>query len=254
MAVGKHIYSREDVVGPYPFHHLLCSSLVGAFDPRYRSTNTPVVTSGRGGTVKEHSAVCWTFYAAIMIKTLVFVLSATCGALCANFCNYGKDDGCISPQITATAALPFGSLFTKSPAFVFAIDDLDSTEIESARQHTDLPIPGDYNGPVQAIGFWIQFEQNSLNFTPAADHIYVVGALSTNSSNALGGHDGGCQDALGTQCVAGLKASVQAGRGLAAITDLNTNPQNNLSCPDDLFADYLVRLQRKSQDHLVFGN
>jgi len=187
-----------------------------------------------------------------LVSTFLFCFSD------AQNCDYYTDDPCINVQTEATAELEFKPLFTKNPTLVYAIDDLNSTEIETEKDK--YGVSGNlYSGPIQNIAFWVEY--SGLNYTPSAEHRTDVVVMFTNVTGATGGGNNGCDDLLGNQCSENLKevlrwGSVSLGTPLytpiqSTLDSLHNRPLRNLSCPDDLFDDSILSPSSKLRTLLI---
>ncbi|KAK1756616.1 hypothetical protein QBC47DRAFT_380269 [Echria macrotheca] len=177
-----------------------------------------------------------------MIRRLLVAVLAV--AAVAQDCDYSSGKRCIKPQATATATIPFSPLFSSPPTFVYAIDELDQNDIAAQKKLNSLSIPDGYNGSVVKAGWWLQYDNNTVNKDRSQNRNYYAFALETNSTNAIGGDAGGCVNLLGSDCVNNLKsalavatynaAPIDGGMG-AILGQLYAHPLLNLSCPADIF-------------------
>ncbi|KAK3191468.1 hypothetical protein K4F52_002282 [Lecanicillium sp. MT-2017a] len=179
---------------------------------------------------------------AVRIIFLAAFLAALAPLSTAQLCNYTEQRNCINADASASVSLPIPTLFSRPPTFHFATDDL------STNQSTQY-VPFGYQGPVQRVAWWLTFDNSTVNYDSPQSKIYTVAVMETGLANRIGGGDGGCQDLLGMECIANLRALL-VGRAVEDTTTylssisvavmlkrLNTVPLKNLSCPHDIFGD-----------------
>ncbi|KAK4448901.1 hypothetical protein QBC34DRAFT_100652 [Podospora aff. communis PSN243] len=158
-------------------------------------------------------------------------------------CDYYNNDRCIDAKTTATAPLPFPTLFHTPPKFVYAVDELDASSKDAALRRNPASIPSTYLGTVLKAAWWLEYDQNSLNDARSQERNYYAFALETASGGEIGGD--GCAGLLGERCLGNLKKLfaektyrapdyMDGGLG-SVIWELYSNPPEDLGCPADIF-------------------
>ncbi|KAK0622477.1 hypothetical protein B0T14DRAFT_149010 [Immersiella caudata] len=173
---------------------------------------------------------------------LIAALAAT--ATSPKTCNYYTNDRCINAKTTASAPLPFPTLFHTPPTFVYAIDELDQDDKEAVLRRYPSSIPSTYLGTVLKAAFWLEYDQNSLNDAGSQERVYYTFALETGAGGEIGGEDG-CAGLLGETCLGNLKKLLAEKTYLApdlidgglgtVIGGLYADPPEDLGCPADIF-------------------
>lgn len=176
----------------------------------------------------------------------ILVLAA---AVSAQDCDYSSGHTCIKPRTTAAVTLPFPTLFpsASSPSFVFAVDDLEHADIIAiTANNKDVHVPsGSANGPIQAVSWWLSFDNATSNHNKAQERAYTAWALESSSNKDIGGADGGCEGLLGAECVADLKAlftdkntlSIGSIPGTGALMKFFATPPASVRCPSIYWGD-----------------
>ncbi|XWW94336.1 hypothetical protein V2A60_002279 [Cordyceps javanica] len=176
------------------------------------------------------------------VPATVVTLAVTASA---QQCDYGNSHSCINPKVSASVSLPIPTLFPSTPpSFVLAIDDLARADIIAiTAANKDVRVPGD--GPLQAVSWWLAFDDGAANVTGGQERAYTAWALESNSTSDVGGADGGCADLLGADCVADLKTlftdrnTLRTGSSAAggALMKFFATPPRNLRCPSIYWGD-----------------
>ncbi|KAG7285834.1 hypothetical protein NEMBOFW57_008128 [Staphylotrichum longicolle] len=155
-------------------------------------------------------------------------------ATSAQSCDYSRNTMCIKAEASASVVLPFAPLFSTPPTFVFAIDNMDDQDIQDMlTQDKDLPPPA-AKAPAQAVSWWFEYDNSTVNKDPLQERVYFAWALESNSTNDIGGNDGGCENLLGAECVRNLKAlftSLGAERFLENLAGFFQTPPSRINCP-----------------------
>lgn len=182
--------------------------------------------------------------AEVLALTLVLVSDAS-----AQDCDYSKGHNCIKAQTTASVALPIPTLFPSSspPTFVYAIDDLDHSDIIAiTANNKDINVPSaNSNGPIQALSWWFSYDNATVNLDRKQERAYTAWALESNSTSDISGADGGCEGLLGADCVTDLKTlftdknTLEIGGTAAAgaLMKFFATPPKNLRCPNIFWGD-----------------
>ncbi|KAK1753847.1 hypothetical protein QBC47DRAFT_414777 [Echria macrotheca] len=157
-------------------------------------------------------------------------------------CDYYQNDRCIKPKISFSAEVPFSPLFRSSPTFVYAVDELDRSDLDAVKRKNNLAIPSSYNGPVLKAAWWLQYDNSTVNKDRSQQRRYYAFALETGKAVGTGNT---CDGLLGPTCARNLKSTIAAATldaspytdgGLGtAISSLYYQPPPNLSCPADIF-------------------
>lgn len=162
-------------------------------------------------------------------------------ATSAQNCDYSKMGMCIKPEASASVALPFAPLFSTPPTFVLAIDNLDDQDIQDMLNLDDaLRAPAD-NEPASAVAWWLEYDNSTLNRDDSQEREYYAWALESNSTNDIGGNDGGCENLLGAECVSDLKNLFTGldggldGGFAGALAGLFRTPPARINCPTVLW-------------------
>lgn len=160
-------------------------------------------------------------------------------------CNYyDGHDRCLNPDATASVTIDIKPLFSSPPTLVYAIDNLTDTQIaiEDDKYGDGIWWRSNYKGgQIQKIGFWMEYDEDSLNYTESSERTYQLAVIFTRSPNSIGGSDGGCEQLLGSECVDGLRDTFRwNGIGYDNWPDLMKRPLRNISCPMDIFEDDLL--------------
>ncbi|OAA74884.1 hypothetical protein LEL_06872 [Akanthomyces lecanii RCEF 1005] len=177
----------------------------------------------------------------------ISLLAATAAA--AQTCDYGQGHTCISPDASASVALPIPTLFPSStpPSFVLAVDDLahaDIIAITAANKDVNVP-SASVNGPLQAVSWWLEFGNATANVSGGQERAYTAWALESNATSDVGGADGGCEGLLGKDCVDDLKTlftdkntlEIGATTVGGAMMKFFATPPKNLRCPSIYWGD-----------------
>ncbi|KAK3296189.1 uncharacterized protein B0H64DRAFT_397612 [Chaetomium fimeti] len=176
----------------------------------------------------------------------LLLLAALAAAATGQECDYYSNNHCLKSPETVSTTVPFTPLFSAAPTFVYGVDELDSNDIETARDKDMFSIPAAYSGPVLKVAWWLEYDNKTVNLDRAQNRHYYAFAMETSSTNGVGGGANGCADLLGTECVRNLK-EVVASRTFAAsyvlggmgyvMGQLAERPLRNLSCPEDIFGN-----------------
>lgn len=180
-----------------------------------------------------------------ILDILVVLMAASLTS--AQSCNYNETSHCVETDATGTLKLPVPTLFSSPPNIVYAIDNVTGGQLEYYQDYSSFfTDTGDYDGPVQEVGWWLEFDNETINYDLHQNMSYFIILLETGLSNPLGGADNHCGDLLGSECIHNLKSMFA---NLATTTDgentdvlvsaytLNQSPLKNLSCPHDIFGD-----------------
>lgn len=176
---------------------------------------------------------------AVLGSRLIAVGALLATATSAQDCDYSEGVSCINAEASASVKIDFGPLFSSPPTFVFGIDDLDDQDIQdivNEAEYLDAPL-GDE--PAQAVAWWFEYDNDTVNLNPSQERVYTAWALESNSSNDIGGSDGGCENLLGAECVSDLKSlftgiSDQIDDNLA---EFFQSPPDRINCPNVLWND-----------------
>ena len=196
-----------------------------------------------------------------MAQLVLLLCAFAAVALSQGTCDYRRTQNCINAQVSASTTVSFTQLFTSPPKLVFAIDDLESVEIEDQKKMDSLSVPFNYKGPLQRVAWWLEYDNSTLTRERTPERTYSLITLETNATNAIGGSDGGCQGLLGDQCIKNLRDAIAwstvAGRSLDAVfQDFYQRPLRNLSCALDIFGnspyDFPATLSRKWRPSLTW--
>jgi hypothetical protein len=148
---------------------------------------------------------------------------------------------CIKPDASASVPLPFAPLFSTPPTFVLAIDNLDNQDLQDMLNlDDDLRAPA-ANQAVSAVAWWLEYDNSTLNRDGSQEREYYAWALESNSTNDIGGNDGGCETLLGAQCVSDLKnlftglETTGDGGFAGALAGLFRTPPARINCPTVLW-------------------
>lgn len=160
-------------------------------------------------------------------------------ATSAQDCDYSEGVNCINAEASASVKIEFGPLFSSPPTFVFGIDDLDDQDIQdmvNKAEYLDAPSEGD---PAQAVSWWFEYDNRTVNLDPFQERVYNAWALESNSTNDIGGSDGGCENLLGAECVSDLKSLFT---GISDQIEENLmeffqSPPERINCPTVLWDD-----------------
>ncbi|OAA47980.1 hypothetical protein ISF_09512 [Cordyceps fumosorosea ARSEF 2679] len=184
-----------------------------------------------------------------MRLSVLTTTTALATAAAAQQCDYGKGHSCINPDASsASVLLPIPTLFPNTPpSFVFAIDDLEHSDIIAiTAANKDVTVPSaSANGPIQAVSWWLQFNNGTANATRAQERAYTAWALESNSTSDISGADGGCEGLLGSDCVQDLKTlftdknTLTTGSSVVggALMKFFATPPKNLRCPSIFWGD-----------------
>ncbi|KAK4120043.1 hypothetical protein N657DRAFT_242053 [Parathielavia appendiculata] len=135
---------------------------------------------------------------------LVALAALLVSATSAQNCDYSKNGYCIKAEASASVTFPFEPLFTSPPKFVFAIDNLEDQDIQdiiNLDKYISAPAKGK---PAQAVSWWLEYDNSTVNRNQSQQREYYAWALESNSTNEIGGNDGGCEKLLSAQCTHGL--------------------------------------------------
>jgi len=171
------------------------------------------------------------------LVTIVGALLAS--STSAQTCDYSKRGNCINAEASASVKIDFAPLFTSPPTLVFAIDNLEDKDVQdflSADKQLKAPTGDDL---AQAIAFWFEYDNSTVNFDSSQERAYYAWALESNSTNDIGGNDGGCENLLGAQCVSDLK-SLFTGVGDKvgeSLVEFFHSPPAKINCPNVLWDD-----------------
>jgi hypothetical protein len=162
-------------------------------------------------------------------------------ATAAQGCDYAKTGMCIKPDASASVPLPFAPLFSTPPTFVLAIDNLDNQDLQDMLNlDDDLRAPA-ASQAVSAVAWWLEYDNSTLNRDGSQEREYYAWALESNSTNDIGGNDGGCETLLGAQCVSDLKNlftgldTTGYGGFAGALAGLFRTPPARINCPTVLW-------------------
>lgn len=159
-------------------------------------------------------------------------------------CDYSANRHCIKAELTVNTTIPFAPLFPTLPTFVYGVDELSADDLKTARERDEISTLSIYSGPVLKIGWWLAYDNSTLDLSPAQNREYYAFALETNTTSPVGGDAGGCAGLVGGECVKNLKNVIAAKTfaasylvgGMAYVLDqLRDSPLRNLSCPEDIF-------------------
>ncbi|KAK4101980.1 hypothetical protein N658DRAFT_485826 [Parathielavia hyrcaniae] len=155
------------------------------------------------------------------------------GPTSAQSCDYSESAYCIKAEASASVALPFAPLFSTQPTFVFAIGSMDDQDIQDMLSADEFLRPPPDDEPAQAVAWWLEYDNSTVNRDPLQEREYVAWALESNSTNDIGGSDGGCENLLGAECVSDLKALFTGINGdfLPTLKDFFKTPPPRINCP-----------------------
>ena len=75
--------------------------------------------------------------------------------------------------------------------------------MKNQNPYIDIPTG---NIPVQAVAWWLEYDNNTVDPDRTEEREYTAWALESNSNNSIGGSGGGCGDLPGAECISGLKS------------------------------------------------
>ncbi|KAJ5098657.1 hypothetical protein N7532_005658 [Penicillium argentinense] len=196
------------------------------------------------------------------LGSVLFSLFFLCSRMVvADTCDYYNLGNCINVQSEGSQSFEFKPLFPENPTLVYAIDELTSTEIQIETDKDPLWQPDE----AQRISFWLEYPV--INTTNEAFTLSQIGMLFTNVTGELGGGNNGCDGILGQQCAENLKdvlkwmlleevdGSSEDEKVLHnVLSELESRPLYNLSCPHDIFDDSALTLEKALAVEAVYDD
>lgn len=170
---------------------------------------------------------------------LLVLVALLAGRTLAQSCDYSNPDGnCINAEATASVKMEFKPLFNSTPNFVFGIDNMEDKDIQNMVDANHYIVAPSGNDPAQAVAWWIEYDDDMINLETSTPGNYYVWALESNSTNDIGGNDGGCEELLGTECVSDLKSLFTGVQSVdESLLEFFKSPPERINCPTIIWGD-----------------
>ncbi|KAH6694169.1 hypothetical protein F5X68DRAFT_258900 [Plectosphaerella plurivora] len=157
-------------------------------------------------------------------------------------CDHYLDKTCVDAY--GSASIDFEPIFKEPPTFGYGFRVYLEGEISDSLSGR----PTDYRGDTNRVSAWLSYDNDMLNINPNANRSSTVAMLLTNATGTVSGGDNGCDGLLGPECAANLidilKWSLVVDgdypTSFRTVGLFQQTPLTNLSCPENIFDEYLL--------------